>query len=852
MIYFCCDERRREAVRDHPTLNGIDYLEVLDHEAPEGSPRQRTLLVRLLKPEPMPTVAQVVIEGGERIRPVRVEWVGAADAVPEELTSGDERVFLNGLAAANQVLVVRTDSSGDHSPYTLRVVSAEGSLVPPEDFDPVLSHVTFSFKVECPSEFDCKPERICPETPRPEPEINYLAKDYASFRRTLLDRMALLAPEWRERSPADLGVTLVELLAYVGDYLSYEQDAIATEAYLGTARRRVSVRRHARLMDYRVHDGSNARAWVEVRVRDDVENVTLPERTPILTRVAGFDSVIDPTSLEEALRQNPVVFETMASVTVHSSLNRLRFYTWGDSACCLPKGATRATLDGHVPDLVGRVLLFEEVLGPRSGVQADSDPRKRQAVRIVNANAGTEEEPLTDPLTEDEITEIQWHPEDALTFPLCLSSLAFDEDRNPTVPIANVSVARGNIVLADHGRTITGENLGVVPRGQLRVVPATASDPCRPERIAFIPPRFRPSLQEVPLTQAAPYPFTDNEGHVLLNVSARQAMRWPLETVAPQIISLQGTLDGQTEPWSPRRDLLNSHESDPDCVAEVEQDGTVSLRFGNDDHGKRPNERTSFEVDYRIGNGLAGNVGAESLTHIVTAVSGIVSVSNPLPAQGGLEPESIEQVRQRAPYAFRTQERAVTPEDYAEVTMRHPDVQRAAATFRWTGSWYTVFVTVDRFGGLPVDEKFEQAIRGHLEKYRMAGYDLEVDGPHYVSLEIHVHVCVKRDYFRSDVKEALLELFSNRVLPDGRRGVFHPDHFSFGQTVYVSDIYAAAMAVPGVDSVVVERFMRQGSKDRHPLLLGKLELGRLEIARLDNDSNFPEHGVLEIQTQGGK
>ena len=36
----------------------------------------------------------------------------------------------------------------------------------------------------------------------------------------------------------DVGVMLVDLLAYVGDQLSYYQDAVATEAYLGTARQR--------------------------------------------------------------------------------------------------------------------------------------------------------------------------------------------------------------------------------------------------------------------------------------------------------------------------------------------------------------------------------------------------------------------------------------------------------------------------------------------------------------------------------------------------------------------------------------------------------------------------------------
>jgi hypothetical protein len=79
----------------------------------------------------------------------------------------------------------------------------------------------------------------CPPVERDDPPIDYTVKDYESFRRLMLDRIALVAPEWTERNPADLGVALVELVAYVADYLSYEQDAVATEAYLGTARRRV-------------------------------------------------------------------------------------------------------------------------------------------------------------------------------------------------------------------------------------------------------------------------------------------------------------------------------------------------------------------------------------------------------------------------------------------------------------------------------------------------------------------------------------------------------------------------------------------------------------------------------------
>jgi predicted phage baseplate assembly protein len=224
-----------------------------------------------------------------------------------------------------------------------------------------------------------------------------------------------------------------------------------------------------------------------------------------------------------------------------------------------------------------------------------------------------------------------------------------------------------------------------------------------------------------------------------------------------------------------------------------------------------------------------------------------------MPAQGGREAETMEEVKQYAPAAFRKQERAVTETDYEEFAQRcRPDIQKAAATIRWTGSWRTVFLSADRFQGLDVDEDFEKDLRHCLEQYRMAGFDLEIDSPVYVSLEIDMEVCVKQGYIASDVKKALLELFSDRMLPDGRRGTFHPDNFSFNQPVYLSPLYAAAQATPGVSSVRITKFQRQGVSSTSSLFTGRLEMGRREIARLYNDPNFAERGVFRLSVQGGR
>jgi len=859
MIYTCCDENRRAAVDEHPTLNGIDWLEVLDLDAPPGSPRQQTLMVRLLKPVPGGlTPANVRIDGGERIRRVGVDWVGMADAPPPEATAAEAALF-TALDEADHVLLVRTDSSGDFSTYRLNLVQDLADDAPLPDFDPRLSAIDFSFKVECPSDFDCAPVGDCPEEPGPDPDLNYLARDYESIRRLVMDRLSKAIPDWQgHRSPADIVHTLGELIAYVGDQQHYQLDAITTEAYIRTARRRTSLRRHALLVDYAMHEGCNARAWLHVAVEGGP--FPLPQGIRFLTRVPGVPPVITPASQDErtARRARPVVFEPMHETTLRADHNDFDFYTWGDERCCLPKGTTRATLEGHWPELAaGDVLVFREVMGPLTGEPADADPTHRHAVRLTDVRALDGPEPLTDPLNDTQITEIRWHTEDALPFPLCISSET-DEEHGAEL-IEGVSIALGNIVLVDHGETIAGEEIGTVPVPRLEY-PAAKRDPCNREAPTPIPPRFRPLLSEGPVTHQGTVLRSFLDGGLRQTerlpfdpgASATAAMTWRVGDALPEV-RLESELGTSTEQWAPRRDLLNSRPADTHFVLETEDDGSARIRFGDDTHGMRPDAGAAFAATYRVGNGVAGNVGADSIAHAITTEGRISAVGNPLPATGGRAPESSAEVRRRAPQAFRTQERAVTPEDYAEVTERLPAVQQAAAGLRWTGSWHTVFVTVDREDGAPVaEDDFDDTVTGHLEQFRMAGHDVRVNDPVHVSLEIDLLVCVNRPYFAADVRAGLLDALGSGLWRNGRRGLFHPDNFTFGQTVYLSPLYAAAREVAGVDSVQVTRFHRQGQEDTEPLEDGYMKLGRLEIARLDNDPNFPEHGVLRLDLRGGK
>ncbi|MEO8368704.1 MAG: putative baseplate assembly protein [Candidatus Solibacter sp.] len=892
---ICTQDTRREQVRVQNALYGLDYLEIATDP--------KILTVYFLGRAPELAARDLVVEGGARIRNLRVQAV--------RITRSHQPEF-------DDFMELELDRAGDFSTYTLRVIAhdATGHTIPRADFDPRYASIDFGFKIECAKEFDCKPDHTCVEPVPVPPEINYLAKDYASFRQVIYDRLALLMPDWRERHVPDLGVALVEVMAYAGDYLSYYQDAVATEAYLDTARLRISVRRHARLVDYVIHEGANARTWIALGVKGDKE-LDLADIyfiTNAHEAIAPVGSVATEQQLIDFTGQLPPgayqTFEPVAKgkAVFHEAHNQIDFYTWGESGCCLPAGTTSATLvasgKGALQLAVGAVLIFEEVLGPITGNAADADPGHRHAVRLTCVT------PSQDPLTHTALLEVEWREEDALPFPLCLSALLPAPECRV---LGGISVARGNVILVDHGAGVE-EDLLPVP------VSSTSQEcGCNliPGDIALVPGRFEPRLKWRPLTFALPYDATapatlslqgnprdarpalalgaipggpDGSGPLftyedltnpepvlsrlkadapdaataillsMLSPATRQLLRQyhpPAPPPAPLMAALAADLKALLKPWSPAADLLHAADTDPLFVAEMDNDGYAHIRFGNGDLGAAPIPGAVFHARYRTGNGPAGNVGADSLTTLITrtiSLSGAIrSVRNPLAAAGGTPPQALSEIKLLAPHEFRTDlRRAITAEDYAAIALRDfsKQLQNAAATLRWTGFAYEALVVIDPKGREAPDQKLIDAVALDLERYRRIGHEVIVKPAQRVPLEIRLDLCVA-PHFRPDaVRRAVLELFSHCLMSNGKPGFFHPDNLTFGQGIYLSRVIALAQSAAGVRSVNVKTFRRYQQPATSGLDSGVLKLGALEIAQADNDSNYPEHGLVDVHVEG--
>ncbi|MEW5958000.1 MAG: putative baseplate assembly protein, partial [Chloroflexota bacterium] len=243
----------------------------------------------------------------------------------------------------------------------------------------------------------------------------------------------------------------------------------------------------------------------------------------------------------------PLLQQPGEEIRLYQAHSKIHFYTWGDQQCCLPRGATTATLiDGYAAKLEpkeakpateqttvqqapvekeptweyhrqlrlrpGDILLFEEVRGPNTGQEADADPTRRHAIRL------TEVEKIVDELYHQPLLEITWAEEDALPFPLCLSTIGPAPACNL---LENISVARGNIILVDHGRR-TEEEDWEATRWVARAKQAIqiCEKQGTPAVVKTVPAHFRPALQKGPLTFSQPLP-ADGAASSLLSQDPR-------------------------------------------------------------------------------------------------------------------------------------------------------------------------------------------------------------------------------------------------------------------------------------------------------------------------------------------
>lgn len=735
---------------------------------------------------------------------------------------GQVQVVATKKTANEFILRLTVAPIGDYSTYTLSVAYP--------NIDPIFSAIDFKFRPGC-FNLNCAPQSTPAAPPPIEPVIDYLAKDYDSFKHVLITAMRARVPGWQPTSEADLDQVLIDLIAADADELSDFQDRVANEAYLTSARKRVSLARHARLMDYNIHQGNQASTWLALNVSTEIE---VPR---------GFGAWTGRIWNEAGA----VTFISHERRSCSPLLNELALYDWDGLVTALDIGALAADLALPAPlnpllesdadrlsDLflsgVATYLLIQEVLNPETGTVNGRDLHARQLLQLTRA------EKLRDPMSGHWFVRVHWRPEDRLQRRYCFLTQCQDRPQQN-----RVSLFHGNLIPMTHGRPHE-----TVFRAPL----ATLAEPDMSSFLARTEEYYDPApwgvlctLPQVPLA----YRKTEPGGEV------------------PPLSTLSVTVDGSA--WAEQSDLIQSEADDEHFMVETDEYQVSRLRFGNDVNGRALPPGAAVTCRYQVGLGEDGNIGADALTGFDgIAYPELDDIRNPFDVTDGLGPEPAAEITRRAPEAYRQRQlRAVTLEDYAKRAEELATVAHAAARYAWTGSWRTVRIAIDPKGTTTLEETVRREIEDHLNAVRLIGEDLEVRPAQYVPLDIELRLCAHPDYWPADLDAVLQQELSDAYTPDGRLGFFHADNWSFGQPLYASQLIGRALAVTGVGrvlSVSLRRWQGQAGPTTRQITVApdalpdayvdQIAVTPFEIIQVANDPNQLERGRIQFQILGGR
>ena len=722
------------------------------------------------------------------------------------------------------------------APYRLGVDPA-GLAVLGLEVDPLRRYLPVRLRPECGDAPDCVtvPPQPAPLTP---PDYDTLARDYTGLRAMLMERLAALSPG-AEEAPADLTVTLVELLAHLGDLLAYRQDRTATEAWLPTARRRATVTRHARLVDFAVPPAISAGTVVQVHVRHhnagsgDATFVVLPGDT--VTDASG-----DPAEAPDATH---VTVEVDAPVTVRASHGEVALYDWTEADAVLTAGATSAVLVRPTPGQgvvlsdwlpVGSLLAFEVVAPGVPGEQEawarrtrawppDDGSGRQTRIPLASHPAQvvrvTDVVPLTDPLSPGlPLVRVFWDGTDALTRPVPASVAT-------SAGTPRVGVARLGLLPAHHGLCVDGVE-------------------------ALAP--FEP------LTGGRPDPATTRVSDYHLVAAATAGLScapggrpWQLDT---RVTLPSGTVVEALRVTS----LLRAPLEGFSVAVDHDDDDPPRLRFRTGALGVVPPTQTAVTVRYQVGAGPAGNIASNTLTRLVRTASPVgqpcrwlapddrVTARNLTPGSGGSPAMPLDTVRRDAPQAYAAlARRAVLVADLPPFAVQARGAARAAARRSWSGSWPLGLVAVE-----PVVEGDDAAVgvaAGRvLDAVRMAGTEVVALPATPVGLFVAVTVCLTPSVDTAATRQRILAT----LRPGRPDAVFSPESLALGTSVYTSAVVARVAAVPGVDAVRVTQARRLS--DPVGTLEEVLVMGPAEIAVCDDDAAAPDRGRIDLSIEGGR
>ncbi len=293
--------------------------------------------------------------------------------------------------------------------------------------------------------------------------------------------------------------------------------------------------------------------------------------------------------------------------------------------------------------------------------------------------------------------------------------------------------------------------------------------------------------------------------------------------------------------WVRWHEVENFFDSAPNSRHYLCEPIKGEISFGDGSKGwVPPTGRDSIKCEYRLGGGVAGNVGANTLTVLKQSIAFVQSVSNPFPALGGADPETIEEAKRRGTFAIKNRDRAITAEDYESLALAASRrVARAKCVQASDGSISLLLVPkAEREDGdaraVPSRDLIDR-VASYIDKRRLITARVNVGKPRLVPVSLELTISLKpgatADRVKADVKEKVKQLLN--PLKGGPKA----DGWPFGRAVGKADLYPLVEGVEGVDRITDLVIVDEGRRLR------------VEMVKLQDDE-LPNLIGVEIYDRG--
>jgi hypothetical protein len=547
------------------------------------------------------------------------------------------------------------------------------------------------------------------------PKLNYINKDYESIRKDVVDILKVYYPDqFQDFNVTSIGMSMVDLLAYVGDILSYNTDKRFNELFLDGVTERNAVFRLAKTFGYKPVGNRPAITLCDITI-----SVPTTANGPDLSYLPIFRSGVQA-------KGNGQVYETVAEIDFSSDFsstgvaNRIIIPVFNSNQDIIRYEVTKRELFK-----AGSTLIYKKEISPDEAATPFLEitlPETNilEIVSIINKpGQGYQGNP-----TYQEFNDIDLK---YLEVDYLAQSKVFIEDSN------------------------VGPNNGIYAGKWLEV-----------------PQRFTKE-------------YMSNGRHKL-------------------------TFGGGVNNYLAYENYLSN--------INIYNDGFIDISdvLNNDALGTKLQPTSTVYVLYRVGGGSISNVGAGALTSIgnvssvfsggdpntIQNILATIKINNPLPGNGGTDPQSVDEIKFYVASNYAAQDRCVTLSDY--IARVNQIGGKFGAPFRTWGQLEDnkiklYILSKDANGRLNSisNSYIKNNLVEYLKEYRMLNDFVEINDGAIVNLQIEVDLYVDKQYNSNEVKLAAIDVI---------KGFMNIDKWTFNQNIYISQITDILKNIPGIINVV--------------------------------------------------